>query len=547
MPKQRTIVVLGGALSGPTAAARARETAPDATIILLERAATISYAVGGLPYYLSGEVDAQADLAPFRVEFFSRYYGVDVRTGVSVERLDADRHVVHTSAGELRYDSLIYALGAGSVRPPEFGDGAANLSFLRTMADLDRIATIVAQGAMRAVIVGGGFYGVEAADCLARRGLAVTLLERGAQLLPEFSPAAAMRAARALVAEGVDVRTSAIVTGVTREGERITAIECGSVSLPADLILITAGVRPRSEIFAAAGGRVERDGSIRVDKRCATNLADVYATSICVSHKHAVTRKPVWTTQAADADKTAQVAGTNAAGGRATLAPTLDTAIVRAGALHLARTGLTDLTDLSWHERAARVQVSGHSCDPFFRGSAPLDITLFYDRDSERVLGAEVVGHAGVDKRIDVLATAIVGKLDLDQLAQLDLAYSPPYSTARDLVNVAGVVGRQARDVRAWTPDELRARPGTTLVLDLRAPAQRDAQPLTGAEAMDLAELRDQRDKLRRARHVVFVSEHGREGYLAARAAAHFGCRDAGYLSGGLAAWRAAGHGGSLA
>ena len=120
MRKQRTIVVLGGALSGPTAAARARETDPDAIIILLERAATISYAVGGLPYYLSGEVDAQADLAPFRVEFFSRYYGVDVRTGVTVERLDADRHVVHTSAGELRYDSLIYALGAGSVRPPEF-------------------------------------------------------------------------------------------------------------------------------------------------------------------------------------------------------------------------------------------------------------------------------------------------------------------------------------------------------------------------------------------------------------------------------------------
>lgn len=543
MRKQRTIVVLGGALSGPTAAARARETDPDAIIILLERAATISYAVGGLPYYLSGEVDAQADLAPFRVEFFSRYYGVDVRTGVTVERLDADRHVVHTSAGELRYDSLIYALGACSVRPPEFGEGAANLSFLRDMADLERIAAISAQGATRAVIVGGGFYGVEAADCLARRGLAVTLLERGAQLLPEFSPAAASRAARALVAEGVDVRTSAIVTGVTREGERITAIECGEVSVPADLILITAGVRPRSEIFAAAGGRVERDGSIRVDKRCATNLADVYATSICVSHKHAVTRKPVWTTQAADADKTAQVAGTNAAGGRATLAPTLDTAIVRAGALHLARTGLTDL---SQHARAARVQVSGHSCDPFFRGSAPLDIALFYDRDSERVLGAEVVGHAGVDKRIDVLATAIVGKLDLGQLAQLDLAYSPPYSTTRDLVNVAGLVGHQARDVRAWTPDELRARPGTTLVLDLRAPAQRDAWPLAGAEAMDLAELRANRDRLRRARHVVFVSEHGREGYLAARVAGHLGCRDAGYLSGGLAAWREAGHGGSL-
>ncbi|MFV8752315.1 FAD-dependent oxidoreductase [Nannocystaceae bacterium ST9] len=540
MPKkQRKIVVLGGALSGPTAAARARETDPDASIVLLERAAAISYAVGGLPYYLSREVDAQADLAPYRAEFFARYYEVDVRTGVSVERFDADTHEVHTSAGIVRYDSLIYALGAGSIHPPQFGEGASNLSCLRTMADLERIDAILNRGAKRAVVVGGGFYGVEAADCLARRGVAVTLLERAAKLLPEFSPAAASRAARALIDQGVDVRTNVVIEGVQRKAERITAIDVRGASLPVDLILITAGVEPRSQIFAGAGGRVQRDGSIRVDKRCATNLADVYATSICVSHTHAVTGKPVWTTQAADADKTAQVAGSNAAGGSATLMPTLDTAILRAGALHLARTGSTDL---SQHPRAARIQVGGHSCDPFFRGSAPLDVTLFYDRESERLLGAEVVGQAGVDKRIDVLATAIAGKLDLGRLAQLDLAYSPPYSTTRDLVNSAGVIGLQAQQVHAWTLDEFRDRLVSTLVFDVRTPAQREADPLPGARAIDLAELREHRKILAKAKQVVFVSGHGREGYLAARKAAHLGCPDAGYLSGGMLAWREAGN-----
>lgn len=538
--KPRTIVILGGALSGPTAAARARETDPDATIVVLERAATISYAVGGLPYYLSREVDAKGDLAPQQAEFFRRHYDVEVRTGVSVERLDADAHVVHTSAGPLAYDSLVYALGAASIRPPVLAEDAANLSGLRNPADLARIDELLQQGATRLTIVGGGYYGVEAADCLARRGVAVTLLEREDRILSEFSPAAAARAAQALRDEGVDVRTGVTIEAVERAGDRIAALACQGFTLPTDLVLICAGVTPRSEIFAAAGGRVQRDGSIRVDARCATNLPDVYATSICVAHTHAITRKPVWTTQAADADKTAQVAGTNAAGGDAELLPTLDTAIVRAGALQLARTGLTDA---SQHEGAASIHVAGFSCDPFFRGSAPLDVTLVYERDSERVLGAEVVGHAGVDKRIDVLATALVGKLDLRRLAQLDLAYSPPYSSARELVNAAGVIGQQAQLVRAWTPAQLRARKPSCVVYDLRTPEQRAEHPLPGIHALDLAELREHRELFVSAKQIVFVSQHGRESYLAARMAKHFGCRDAGYLSGGLAAW----HGDALA
>lgn len=543
-PKQpRAIVILGGALSGPTAAARARETDPDARITLIERSATISYAVGGLPYYLSREVDARADLAPQQAEFFLRHYEVEVRTGVSVESFDADAHVVQTSAGPIAYDSLVYALGSGSIRPPELGEAAVNVSHLRTPADLQRIDELLQGGVARAVIVGAGYYGVEAADCLARRGVAVTLIERAERILSEFSPAAARRAAAALRDEGVDVRTGAAIDGVRREGDHIRAIACGGAWLPADLVLITAGVRPRTEIFVAAGGRVQKDGAIRVDRRCATNLPDVYATSICVAHEHAITRKPVWTTQAADADKSAQVAGANAAGGDAELLPTLDTAIVRAGALHLARTGLTDLAQ---HDRAAQVRVAGSSCDPFFRGSGPLDVSLVYDRKTERVLGAEVVGQAGVDKRIDVLAAAITGKLDLRRLAQLDLAYSPPYSTARDLINAAGVIALQAGEVRAWTPEQLRARRASTSVFDLRTLAQREAKPLAEVRALDLAELREHREELAKIRQIVFVSEHGRESYLAARMAAHFGCRDAGYLSGGLAAWREAGFGDTL-
>jgi NADPH-dependent 2,4-dienoyl-CoA reductase/sulfur reductase-like enzyme/rhodanese-related sulfurtransferase len=530
------IVILGGALSGPTAAARARETNVDASIILLERAEAISYAVGGLPYYLSGEVDARGDLAPYRAAFFSHYYDVDVRTKVSVERFDAKARKVYTSAGELRYDTLIYALGAGSITPPVFGDGAANLSLLRNPAHLQHIDAILSRGAHRVVIVGGGFYGVEAADCLARRGCSVSLIERGPQLLPEYSATAATRAAAALVAQGVDVRLDATVEQVERKGKNIVALQAGGRRVECDLILMTAGVRPRTEIFTAAGGEVERDGSIHVDERCGTSLEGVYATSICVSHTHAVTRKPIWTAQATDADKTAQVAGANAAGGDAKLGPTLGSAITRAGELHLARTGLTQL---GGRHKVARVQIAGHSCDPFFRGSEPLELTLYYGRESERVLGAEVIGRAGVDKRVDVIATAILGKLTLTQLAGLDLAYSPPYSMVRDIVNAAGIVAAQAKHVHAWTLEEFRQHGDGVSIYDVRTAAQRKAHKFAGT-TLDIAKLREHKAALAQAKQVVFVCETGRESYLAARAASQLGCRDAGYLSGGLSAWREA-------
>jgi rhodanese-related sulfurtransferase len=222
------------------------------------------------------------------------------------------------------------------------------------------------------------------------------------------------------------------------------------------------------------------------------------------------------------------------------LLPTLGTAIVRAGALQLARTGSTQLGGP--HE-AAQIQLAGHSCDPFFRGSEALELTLYYSTKAgkpERILGAEVVGGAGVDKRIDVLATAIMAKLTLAQLAQLDLAYSPPYSMARDIVNAAGVVAAQAKHARPWTLEDFGERGHEVVVYDVRAASQRKVHAFA-APVMDLANLREHRRALRGAKQVVFVCETGRESYLAARAAAHLGCAGAGYLSGGLSALRRAG------
>jgi NADPH-dependent 2,4-dienoyl-CoA reductase/sulfur reductase-like enzyme/rhodanese-related sulfurtransferase len=491
--------------------------------------------VGGLPSVLSGEVMDRAQIAPMDAAFFRRDYDIDVRTGVDVGRLDPTRHQVHTSAGVLHYDSLIYALGAGTMTPSVFATEAVNVSPLRSPAHLQKILKILEGGARRVAVVGGGYYGVEAAECLARRGVHVTLVERGAQLLAEFSPSAAARAALALAEQGVEVRLGVTVDQVFQEGDRVTGLELNGQVLDVDLVVLTTGVRPRTEIFAAAGGVVLADGSIPVDERCATNLADVYATSICVSHPHAVTGHHVWTAQASDADKTAQVAGQNAAGGDARLVPTLGTAIVRAGLLHLARTGHTQV---GGHLEVVRTLVSGSSCDPFFPERAPLDVALYSTRQSERIVGAEVVGHGGVDKRIDVLATAVLAKLDLRRLGQLDLAYSPPYATARDILHVAALVGQQAKRVRTWEPADFAARPASAVVVDVRSEAERAASPWA-ALPLSLSEIRQDPAGLDNNATVVFVCETGRSSYLAACAAVQRGCHGAGYVSGGLRALRA--------
>ncbi len=532
---KRRIVVLGAALSGPAAAARARETDARADIVLIGRAKAVSYSVGGLPYRLSGEVDGIGGLEPEKAKFFRDVYRIDVRTGATVTAIDPDAKRVITDAGKFRYDALIYALGARSVWPEVDGlRDSTNVSTLRDLADLKKIERSLDKGTGRVVILGGGFYGVEAADCLSRAGRLVTLIERGDRLLPDFSGAAAYRAEYALRAAGVDVRLGADLVSVRKKGKRIQGVELSSGSkIATELVLVTAGVAPRTELLKAAGGKLHPNGAAKIDARCQTTLPDVYATSIAVAHKHAVTGKATWTGQAADADKSAQVAGENAAGGDVRLGPTLGTAIVRAGVLTLARTGHLD-------PDAQVTTVSGRSKDPFFPSHGPLTVSL-YSNDAGRLVGAEVVGTDGVDKRVDVLATAILGKLKVAQLADLDLAYSPPFGTVRDVVNAAArVASRGNEPIRPWTAQQLEVPPDGVLVVDVRSAADR-SEGFTASHhiqqkvlLMPLAKVGDRIKDLRGHKHVVFVCDSGREAYLAARLALSARIKNPGYLAGGL-------------
>jgi NADPH-dependent 2,4-dienoyl-CoA reductase/sulfur reductase-like enzyme/rhodanese-related sulfurtransferase len=541
---RRTIVVLGGVMGGAAAAKRARETDEDARIVLLEPSAEVNYAMAGLAYSISGEVVSLEALNRQRAAYFHDIYRVEARTGVAPRRLDAASCVVVLDDERLQYTSLVYALAPESVLPP-VPDllPAANVLQFRILSDFESIAGALVAGARRAAVLGGGMAAVEAADAFARRGLEVVLVESQARLLMNFSETSARLAREALEKAGVRVHTGTAPARALRDGDRVRALELGREALEVDLVVVAGALQPKTELLREAGAELHEDGSVLVDEHGATSLPHVWAGGGSVAVTHAVSCWPIWLPRPAIADKTAQVAGTCAAGGTARMVPVVNTVIVRAGDLTLGRTGL------SWEEAAAfagrevgAVSIHGSSCDRYLAPSQPLSVTLTYHKADGRILGAEVAGRAGVDKRVDVLSTAIAGGLTVETLSLLDLAYAPPYATARDAIHLAGHAAAAARAglARPWLAEELSAGMAGVHVVEVE-PERGRAGEMDDALEVPFRQLRDRLASLPRDKPIVFVSETGRLGYLAARLARQRGFKDAGYLVGGLLSWRAAG------
>lgn len=543
----RTIVVIGGALSGPAAAARARETDENARIILLERSQDVSYAVCGLAYHLSGEVPSLAALNRERAEFFQSTYKIEVRTGAQVSRIDVVGKRVHLDGESMPFDSLIYAAGADSVIPDISGlQEAKNLFRFRTLKDLSGIMALLKKGAKNVAVLGGGFLGVEAADGFLRRKCKVTIVEQAPHLLPRFSSVISSVAESALKEAGATILSGAAVKGVKMRGSAIQALELSSgKSLKVDLVIVATGLRPRTRLLQGAGVRLHPDGTVQVDERCMTSIPDLYACGVCVSLPHAVTGRAVWFAQAAQADKSAQVAGSCAAGGDSRITPVTGAAMVRCSKVAVGRAGLTETEARAFTgSDFGLVCIHAPSHDRFYPEAETVTLALFYNKSNGLILGGEVASRRGCDKRVDLLATAILGKLTVEQFGTLDLGYAPPFSSARDPVNVAGAVAASERRGLAvgLSPQEVEKHLDEMSLIDVRPDAERKKGMIRGAIGVPLHLLRQKLGDLASARRAVFVDETGREGYLAARIAAQQGMQAREYLSGGVRSWRSLGY-----
>ncbi len=541
---KRTILVVGGAHSGPTAAARARETDENARIVLIERGPHVSFARSGPAYHLSGEAPAIEALNRERVEYVREVYRVEVFTGRSAVKLESRRKLLQVDGESLPYSSIVWATGIEPVIPAikEFAD-ARNVFRFRTITDLEGILERLAAGARKVAVIGGGFSGIEAADAFLRRGCEVAIVEKGPRILARFSERAATLVAEALAKSACQIVVNADAKGTYRVGDAVRALRLpGNRVVDADLFVITAGSRPRVDVLAKANAKLRKDGSLAIDANCRTSLAGVYACGPAVSVPHALTGKPFWSARGSIADRTAQVAGANAAGGKERLAGFLDTTIVRALDLVVARTGLTgDDAKAFAGSRLGSVLAYAPHRDPWMSASDVIAVELFFKKDDGRVIGAEIAGRYGVDKRADVLATAIRGGMKIDALAELDLAYAPPWSAARDVINVAGRIATiaRARKFEGITPAAL-AEKKRVVVIDVRGERDFLSATIPGAQSAPLPTLRERVKSLLK-QPLVFVDDTGKLGYLAARIARHRGRKDATWLAGGMRAWLAAG------
>lgn len=565
------IVVVGGVAGGMSAAARARRLSEEAEIVVLERGDYVSFANCGLPYHVSDEIPRRDSLLVQTPEALRAALNLDVRTGHEVVAIDRERRTVtavHTTpAGTqesvLEYDALVLAPGAATVRPPVRGLDLPQVHTMRTVPDADGLRAVLADGARSAVVLGAGFIGLEAAEALRVRGLEVDLVDLAPHVLPPLDAELATLLDAELRAHGVRTHVGVAAEAITArgpvpgEGESTgpdsesgaSAVDIrlsdGTV-LTADLVVLSVGVRPDSHLAAAAGLELSPGGAIVVDGQQRTSDPHIWAVGDATAVRNAVTGVVGPVPLAGPANRQGRRAADAILGA---ITPhreargVLGTAVVRVFGLTAAMTGASQraLQQAGVEHHVVHVHPGHHA--GYFPGAEQLHLTMTFAPDG-RLLGAQAVGKAGADKRIDVLATALAAGMTVDDVAELELAYAPPYGSAKDPVNMAGFVAQNVLDgsLTLWYPEDLEKTLDTALVLDVRSRGEFASGHLPGALNVPHTELRGRLDEVRAAaagRPVRVHCASGFRSYLAHRVLAQAGF-DSANLSGGMLTLRAA-------
>ena len=534
------IVIVGGVAAGASAAARARRLSETARITVLERGPDVSFANCGLPYHIGGEIADRARLAVQTPDSLAKLLNIEVRVRTEALRIDRARKVVvarEVAPGaaefELPYDKLILAPGAAPLRPPLPGIDDPRVLTLRNLPDMDRIK-IAAAAAGRVLVIGAGFIGLEMAEQLRRIGKIVTVVEAADQVLPPLDPEIAAPVAEALRHEGVELVLGDAIAGFAPEGAELAASLKSGRKLAADFVVLAIGVKPESGLAAAAGLELGARGTIKVDSFMRTSDPDVYAAGDVVESVDRLTGAPMNLPLGGPANRQGRVIADHVfRPAEARPYPGhVGTAIVRVFDVAAGLAGWSEKR-LAQAGRAYRATVvTDYQHASYFPGATPLTLKLLWSPEDGRVLGAQAVGADGVDKRLDVIATALAGKMTIDDLAGLELAYAPPFGSARDVVNTVGFAAQNARDGLVRPVNEL---PAERAVLDVRPAAVAQVSPVPGAVNIPFPELRARLGELDRSRPWVTVCALGKTSYFAARVLAQAGF-DVVSLAGGMRA-----------
>lgn len=438
------LVVVGGVAAGMSAASRARRVRPDIEIVVLEKGGDVSYGACSLPYYISGVVPERGDLVAYEADFFRRERSIDVRLHTEAVSLDpARRTVAIRSGGEmgaLDFDALVLATGAYPVRPPLPGMDTDGVLTLRTLADGDALKKRLEDGRVHDVaVVGGGYIGLEMAESFSELGLSVTVLELLPVVLPNYDEDMSSLVVRELADRGVALHTGVAVEGFEagESGGRVSYVVAGGRRIPTDLVMVSVGVRPATALAESAGIELGATGAIKVDARQVTSVHSVLAAGDCCEARHVVTGKPVWIPLGTTANKQGKIAGENAVGGNARFGGVAGTNATKVFGLEVAQTGLSAGAAEREGYSFDSVRITARTRSHAYPGSERLTVKLVFERGSGRVIGAQMVGREGAAKRIDTVAAAIHAGMNVQDLAEIDMSYAPPFSPVWDPILVA--------------------------------------------------------------------------------------------------------------
>ena len=536
-------VIVGGVAGGMSAATRLRRLDEEREIIVLERSGAVSFANCGLPYHVSGVIADREMLELQDPARLAARFRIDARVHhevVAIDRAAKTVTVRHTTDGaseHLAYDELVLAPGAAPRLPREVAPDAP-LHALRTLDDLDRI--MAAASPLRegdpVVVIGGGFIGLEMADNLHRRGFATTIIQRGTRLLTTLDPEMAAPLADHVAAVGVDLRFGRTVTRV--DPDRVV-LDDGD-SLPARLVIAAMGIEPESRLAREAGLELGVSGGIAVDELHRTNDPSIYAVGDAAEKRDAIDGGARLVTLAGLANRHGRAVADTIAGNPAPSAPSLGTSIIDVLGLTAASTGWSEELARSRGRDVRVIHTHPLSHAGYFPGASPMSLKLVVDAESDRILGAQAVGTDGIDRRIDVIATAMAAKLPAAALADLELAYAPQFGSAKDPVNMLGYVDRnlaagEDRTIQWHELDDAIA--GGAVLLDVRAEGQLAEGAIPGATWIPVEQLRERHHEFA-GRRVVVHCRVGQGAHTGARLLTALG-HDVRNLDGGYLTWRA--------
>ena len=522
------LVIVGGVAGGATAAARARRVSEDAEIVVFERGEYISFANCGLPYYIGNVIKKRDHLLLATPEEFKQRYNIDVRIFSEVVGINSKEQAVeikNTITGEKyweNYDKLILSPGAEPIKPPLEGIELENIFHLRNVPDSDRIKKIVDErNPQCAVVVGGGFIGLEMAENLTERGVKTTIVEMLDQVMPSLDYEMATLIHDHLEAKNVELELENGVKSFSKASDRILVSTQKGHEIECDLVLLSVGIRPENSLAKQAELKIGSTGGIVVDDTMRTSDPNIYAVGDAVEVRDIVTGFPTLTALAGPANKQARIAADNALGRKSIFAGTLGTSVVKVFDMVLASTGANEKF-LKKHDIPYLVSYThSGSHAGYYPGATNTSVKILFSPGTGKVLGAQIVGKKGVDKRIDVLATAIRAKMTVYDLEALELAYAPPYSSAKDPINICGFVAANIlkgdMDIAHWSELDSLQKKGAILI-DLRTQFElKHVGKIENAIHIPIDELRNRLTELDKEKTYIPFCAVGFRGYLGHR------------------------------